>query len=272
MTVSIKHLNNNQNRKDMLKLKIIILHLLLIIVALTNAQTISIKVMSMNIKEGGMIADFNADAFCTFIRQYNPDFISFQEMDNFTNRNGKKDLLIEMAAKLGMFPYFGNAFSYDSGDFGVAILSKYPFFNAKTIVSKPTGAREPRSCSWVDVVLPNKRTVRVAATHLDVAPDDQIRITMLASINSNMLTNNSFPTLLIGDFNATPESAVLSYASFKWQDIGAGTGNTIPSTGPTIRIDYVLGYPKTWIKKSYEIICQPQLSDHCFIVAEVEHP
>ena len=85
------------------------------------------------------------------------------------------------------------------------------------------------------------------------------------------MTNNELPTLLIGDFNATPDSDTMNYAKFKWQDIGEGTGNTISSTNPTKRIDYVMGYPKTWIRKSYEIVCNPGLSDHCFIVADVEH-
>jgi endonuclease/exonuclease/phosphatase family metal-dependent hydrolase len=177
-----------------------------------------------------------------------------------------------MAVKLGMFPYFGKAFTYASGDFGNAILSKYPFYNAKNITSNPAGASEARACVWVDIALPGKRKVRIAVTHLDVASDEQVRITMLATINSNILLNNELPTLLIGDFNATPDSDTMNYAKIKWQDIGAGTGNTISSTNPTKRIDYVMGYPKSWVKKSYEIVCYPGLSDHCFIVAEVEHP
>lgn len=236
------------------------------------AQSLSLRVISMNMKEGGKPANYDANAYSDFIRQYNPDIVVFQEMDNFTTRNGNKDLLSEMAVKLGMFPYYGKAFTYAGGDFGNAILSKYPFYNARTITAKPTGASEMRACSWIDVLMPDKRKVRVAVTHLDVASDEQVRISMLATINTNMLTNNELPTLLIGDFNATPDSETLNYAKFKWQDIGEGTGNTISSTNPTKRIDYVMGHPKTWIRKNYEIVCNPGLSDHCFIVADVEHP
>jgi endonuclease/exonuclease/phosphatase family metal-dependent hydrolase len=256
----------------MLKPKNIILSLVLLLATTINAQSLTIKVMSMNIREGGELANFDAEAFSACIREHNPDVVVFQEMDNFTTRNGNKDLLSEMAVKLGMFPYFGKAFTYASGDFGNAILSKYPFYNAKNITSNPAGASEARACAWVDIALPGKRKVRIAVTHLDVASDEQIRITMMATINSNVLLNNQLPTLLIGDFNATPDSDTMNYAKIKWQDIGAGTGNTISSTNPTKRIDYVMGYPKSWVKKSYEIVCYPGLSDHCFIVAEVEHP
>lgn len=256
----------------MLKPKNIILSLALFLATAINAQSVTIKVMSMNMREGGKLANFDAEAFSACIREHNPDVVVFQEMDNFTTRNGNKDLLSEMAVKLGMFPYFGKAFTYASGDFGNAILSKYPFYNAKNITSNPAGASEARACAWVDIALPGKRKVRIAVTHLDVASDEQIRITMLATINSNILLNNELPTLLIGDFNATPDSDTMNYAKIKWQDIGAGTANTISSTNPTKRIDYVMGYPKSWVKKSYEIVCYPGLSDHCFIVAEVEHP
>lgn len=254
------------------KNKHIVLSFFLIMVFAVNGQTLSIKVMSMNMREGGQLANFNAEAFSACIRIYNPDVVVFQEMDNFTTRNGKKDLLSEMAVQLGMFPYYGKAFTYSGGDFGNGILSKYPFFNAKNITSQPVGAREMRACAWIDILMPNKQKVRVAVTHLDVASDEQVRISTLATINTNILTDNTIPTLLIGDFNASPNSDTMNYAKIKWQDIGVGTGNTINSTNQTSRIDYVMGYPKNWVKKKYEIVCYPSLSDHCFVVAEVEYP
>jgi len=234
-----------------------------------NGQTISITVMTMNIREGGQLAGYDATAFADCIRQYNPDFVVFQEMDNYTVRNGNKDFLSELATELGMFPYFGKAMSYSSGEFGNGILSKYPFYNARTITSKPSGASEERACSWIDVMLPTKRPVRVAVTHLDVS-SDQIRVSSMATFNNNILNNNQLPTLLLGDFNASPSSETMVYAFLKWQDIGTGTGNTIPSSTPTSRIDYILGYPKSWVKKSYDIVCYPALSDHCFVVAGLE--
>ena len=91
-------------------------------------------------------------------------------------------------------------------------------------------------------------------------------------INTNILTGNAYPVLLIGDFNASPNSDTMKYAQNKWQDIGEDTGNTLPATKPTSRIDYVMANPKTWTKKSYEIVCYSELSDHCFIVAELELP
>lgn len=256
----------------MTQLKYIVLYFAFLLATAVNAQSISIKVMSMNMREGGELANYNAEAFSACIRAHDPDVVVFQEMDHFTRRNGNKDLLGEMAVKLGMFPYFGKAISYSGGDYGNAILSKHPFFNAKNITSSPAGSREMRACAWIDILMPNKQKVRVAVTHLDVSSEDQVRISTLATINATILRNNDMPTLLIGDFNATPNSDTMNYAKLKWQDIGVGTGNTINSTNPTQRIDYVMGYPKNWVKEKYEVVCYPSLSDHCFLVATLEYP
>ena len=58
--------------------------------ALMAQTVVSLRVMSMNIKEGGELANYDAEAYSTCIREYGPDVVVFQEMDNFTNRNGKK--------------------------------------------------------------------------------------------------------------------------------------------------------------------------------------
>lgn len=150
----------------MKRLILIINTFIALIICLTiNAQTISVKIMSMNIKEGGKLANYNAKSYSDCIEKYNPDFVLFQEMDYYTIRNGNKDLLGEIAVNLGMFPYFGRAISYSTGSYGNGILSKYPFYNARTITFKPTDASEQRSCAWIDVVLPNKRKIRIAVTH-----------------------------------------------------------------------------------------------------------
>lgn len=253
----------------MKRLKLIInIFIALIIGSTLNAQPISVKIMSMNIKGGGELAKYNAKSYSDCIKKYNPDFVLFQEMDHYTIRNKNKDLLGEIAVNLGMFPYFGRAISFSGGSYGNGILSKYPFYNARTITFKPTDASEQRSCAWIDVVLPNKRKVRIAVTHLDVA-NDQVRVSSLAIINNNIFSNN-MPIILGGDFNAVPGSETMNYAFLKWQDIGYGTGSTFPSSNPTKRIDYILGYPKSWGKTIYQVVSYPELSDHCFIVAELQ--
>jgi endonuclease/exonuclease/phosphatase family metal-dependent hydrolase len=225
--------------------------------------------MTMNIKEGGELASHETGPFAECIKEYDPDVISVQEVDNMTIRNGGKDWLSELAADLGMFQFYGKSFTYQDGGFGVGVLCKYPFYKADKVVSYPSGAREPRATAWVYLELPDGNILRIAATHLAVE-SDQIRVSNIADINNKMFIDDSTPTLLMGDFNADPDSETLQYAMFKWQDIGKGTGDTYPSGTPASRIDYVMGYPKTWKATSYEIVNRPDLSDHCFVVADLE--
>lgn len=111
--------------------------------AIAAREPLSLRVMSLNMKEGGSYADYKAQPYVDFIRQYNPDVVLLQEVDNFTTRNGNKDLLTEIASELGMFPYYAKSFTYQGGAFGVAILSKYPCFKAGRVISSRGAKRTP---------------------------------------------------------------------------------------------------------------------------------
>lgn len=233
-----------------------------------DGQAVKVRVMTMNIREGAERTNHEAAPFAECIRKYQPDVIAFQEVDYMTVRNGGRDWLTELASQLGMFPFYGKSFDYQGGGFGVALLCKYPFYKADEVISYPAGVREPRATAWVYMKMPDGTILRVAATHLSVEAS-QYRITNIADINKALFTDDSTPTLLMGDFNDSPDSEAIGYATQKWQDIGRGTGLTFPSGTPTIRIDYVMGYPKKWTASSYEIVNEPSLSDHCFVVADL---
>ncbi len=251
-------------------------HILLVFIATTavsslfGQKTIELRVMSMNIKEGGSYANHNTTPFAECIKQYDPDIVALQEVDNFTNRNGKKDWLNDVAIQTGMFPFFSKSFNYSGGGFGNALLSKWPFFGAELVLSRPDGVNETRSCAWLYVMLPDGNTVRVATVHLPVE-SEQARVQMMADVNKAIFnTDTTTPTLLAGDFNAVPGSNTYTYALNRWQDIGKNTGNTIPAESPTKRLDYVMGYPKQWSATDYQIVSYPDLSDHCFLVVDVK--
>ncbi len=233
-------------------------------------QTLSLRVLSLNMKEGGSYASYKAQPYVDFIRQYNPDVVLLQEMDNFTSRNGNKDLLTEIAAGVEMFPYYAKSFTYQGGGFGVAVLSKYPYFKAGRVISSPEGANEPRACGWVCIQLPGGGTVRVASVHLAVESED-LRVKNLADYNKELLADTATPTIVAGDFNATPDSNTISYARINWQNLGGTTDFTIPSSGPNRRLDYIMGFPKHWTCQTFKIDAQPSLSDHCALIADLTY-
>jgi len=235
-----------------------------------QSGTASFRIISMNMREGGEYASYKAQPYIDFIAKHNPDFVVMQEMDNFTTRNGNKDLLTEIAKGLGMFPYYCKSFTYQGGGFGVAVLSKYPFYAAGRAVSHPSGAREPRACGWVYVQLPDRHVVRIASVHLAVE-SEELRVKNLAEYNTELFKDSVTPTVFAGDFNALPDSNTLTYAMNRWQNICGTEGFTIPSKNPTSRLDYIMGAPKKWTCSHFEIVPEPTLSDHCFLVADLTY-
>lgn len=255
----------------MVRIKTLVLALLCSIGAMAETP-IHLKVMSMNLKESCSYAAYDVEPYCELIASYDPDFVSLQEIDLYAYRSQSKNYVAEMAERLGMFPIFGRAIDIFGGSYGIAILSKYPYMNATTIVDKASGANEQRAASWIDVILPTGRQVRLGATHLDVASAESVRISLMAKINTNMLAGIETPALMMGDFNTYPSTESYNYFSIKWQDMNPGAPATCPSDAPTNRIDFIFGYPQTWTLIDYETITRTDLSDHCFIMAEVEHP
>lgn len=236
----------------------------------TYAQkTVSVRVLSMNIKEGGKFASYRTAPFAEIIREYNPDVVALQEVHQNTLYNGNKDWTALLAEETGMFPYFCRSFDYAGGGFGVAVLSKYPFFKSEYIVSVMEGAREPRATGWVYMAMPDGNVLRLGSVHLAV--ENECIISNMADLNKKFFANDTeTPALLIGDYNSLPDSDQHIYFKRKWQDVGKEIGPTIPSEKPNKKLDYIMGYPKgKWEMVHYEVIARPDMSDHCFIVADV---
>ena len=78
-------------------------------------KTISLRVMSMNIRQGGEYAGNKSEPYSEFINKYKPDVVALQEVDYKTTRNGKRDWLNEVAMQTGMFPYFCKSITYQGG-------------------------------------------------------------------------------------------------------------------------------------------------------------
>lgn len=235
-----------------------------------SGQALQLRVMSMNIKEGASLVSHETAPYAVLIRQCDPDVVCLQEVDHKTRRNGGKDWINALAIETGMFPFYCKSFDYQGGGYGVALLSKYPFFAARKIVSVISGAREPRATGWISLQLPSGAVVRVASTHLALE-SQEITVKNIADVNKHLLEDRLTPTLLVGDFNANADSEPIAYARLNWQEIGRGSGFTIPASSPNRQLDYVMGHPRSWQAVSYEIIARPDLSDHCFILADVRY-
>lgn len=234
----------------------------------TYAQ--ALKVMSYNCRMSGQMTNYSVKEYATFIRKYNPDVVMLQEVDYNTKRNKKQDFTTQLATELGLFSIFGKALDVSDGEYGVAILSKYPFVTINNkIFEDIDGAKETRTLLYVDIQKPGtSEVIRIATTHLDHSTD-LIRSAMAEQINERIGSGDT-PTLLGGDFNAGIGSNAIREVMKNWQRICDNT-YTYPAAQPTSKIDYIFGLPQNkWKVKSYKVLSDPEISDHNALFAEVE--
>lgn len=227
-----------------------------------------LKVMSFNVCRSGELTQYSVVPFANLIRQYQPDFIALQELDYKTTRNTGIDFATKLGAALGMFPVFGRAIFYQGGEYGLAVLSKYPFLSVKTeLLPSPAGTKEQRAILITEIRLPSGQDIRFASTHLDHSTD-VVGSEMARALN-NFLLKNDMPIIVGGDFNARPETGTIANEMQPWKRF-CNNDPTSPNN-PTSKIDYLFGYPKEKCRTiSYQVIARTGISDHCPIVAEIE--
>jgi endonuclease/exonuclease/phosphatase family metal-dependent hydrolase len=198
------------------------------------------------------------------VRESGADVALLQEVDRRTERSGRIDQVAELERLTGMGGAFGRTLDYQGGEYGIAILSRWPVVRdtlVHLVVSPPQqragGSYEPRG-ALVTVIARGTDTLRVLNTHLDPSRDDRYRAQEVADLiglveraragcvpaASSGRANGCGTVLAGGDFNSTPESAVqqrLRAAGWRdaWEQCGSGDGLTYPTELPVKRIDYL---------------------------------
>ena len=254
-----------------MKIKTTLILILFVFNQATWSQTIIdsskvIKVLSFNILHGATIkGDFDLDAIAKVIIDANPDFVALQEVDYKTKRAHNYDLVTELGWRSRMAPIYARAMHYDGGEYGEGVLSKHTFLKTRNIALPFTQGDEPRAALEIITVLPSKDTIAFVGTHLDHLDNETNRIMQAKQLNK-VFSSNLYPTILAGDLNAVPKSNTMKILEELW--IGSYNKDnpqpTFPSDNPSVKIDYVLFYPKhRWKVLKTEVIQDTIASDHC---------
>ncbi len=177
---------------------------------------------------------------------YEADIICLQELDSGLLRSGKEDQAREIADRLNMEFHFHPSLRVEEGEYGNAVLSRYPS-KAVRATGLPTlpgrTYREQRGALWVRTLIENL-TVNVITTHLGLSRSE--RAAQAASLlGPDWLGNSScqWPVVLCGDFNTVPLLGV--YRRFApiltdaCRSIAWGRGRTWPSRFPVMRLDHM---------------------------------
>jgi endonuclease/exonuclease/phosphatase family metal-dependent hydrolase len=221
-----------------------------------NDNIPELRVLTYNIHHANPPSKINVidiKAIANVIKQQNPDLVALQEVDVFTNRSGKNlNEAAEIAREVGLpYYFFGKGIDYDGGEYGVAVLSKYPFEKARNnpLPTKESTGGEHRTLATVIVNLPNK---------------DTNRLLQINRIMELLTPQKKYPIIIAGDFNAVPSSPVIDILDKNFtRSCNANCPFTIPQINPGKTIDYIAYSPSDkFAVVTHKVIDEPYASDH----------
>lgn len=254
-------------------------------------HSVSLRVATYNIHAGsGADEVFDVDRTAAQISDLDADVVGLQEVDvHWDARSEWRDLARELAHRLHMHVFFGPIYSLDPSEvggpraeFGNAILSKYPIMSAhnhsiaRLSSQDPDPVLEP-SPGFPEAVI-NVRGVwmQVFSTHLDFRADPLPRQAQVTDMLEIMGAGRKMPQVLLGDFNAEPQSPEIGplwdHLDDAWLAAGGspGEGATYPAGEPQKRIDFVAVSPSMRVIDAHAVASSA--SDHHPVVAELSVP
>lgn len=193
------------------------------------------------------------------VRSTGADIALLQEVDRGTTRSGKADQPSILSARTGFHAAFGKTLDYQGGDYGIAVLSRWPI-TADSLISLPVlppqersgGSQEPRGALRAVIQVPGV-PLEVLNTHIDASREDFYRkqeMATLLQLAARSIGELRRSMLVGGDLNAEPGSAVIEMVRAgplrdAWAECGQGSGLSYPADRPVKRIDYLL-LPPDW--------------------------
>jgi endonuclease/exonuclease/phosphatase family metal-dependent hydrolase len=231
-----------------------------------------LRVMTYNIHHGeGIDQKLDLERIAKLILDAKADIVGLQEVDRGCERTQRRDLPAELAKLTGMHAHFEKNIPYQGGEYGNAVLSRFPIKRAKNTHYKMLRPGEQRGVLQL-VLDVQGRAVLFMNTHLDHRSDNSERLINVTELEEIVTKSSSMPIILVGDFNDVPGSrpieGIKKFLADSWEMVGSGGGFTIPVVKPAKRIDYI------WISNATIEPLQIQVlrsdaSDHLPVVAEL---
>ncbi|RAJ93200.1 endonuclease/exonuclease/phosphatase family metal-dependent hydrolase [Larkinella arboricola] len=238
----------------------------------------TLKVMSYNIRiasppsKGWGYTDLPATA--EVINRVKPDLVALQEVDAFTDRSGKGvDQARELGTRTGLYYHFAKAIDRSNGDYGVAILSRFPIIKAESyrlsVVSGHPEA-EVRAVAAVTVKTPLGKLVFLSA-HLDHL-SDQDRAHQIGQLNEILRKYRTLPVILGADLNTTPSNPVINGLIRYLEKPCTDCEWTFPADRPNRTLDYLMLSKKAsrqFKRLTYATVNETYASDHLPLMMEL---
>ncbi len=239
------------------------------------------RVMSYNIRHGeGNDNVIDLERIAAVISKAGADIVGMNEVDIKTVRSAGVDQPGTLAKLLGMHVAYGANIVYQGGDYGNAILSRFPLVKSANI-PLPAGGRSRWGLLHTEIDLAGA-AVHFLTTHLALTAEE--RLPQLERIKS-YVQGLPGPVVLAGDFNIIAETAedpgpfmlplrdawVCSLTSDSADPATKREqGFTFPSSQPNRRIDYIVTSKQVEIAGMEAVITMDSdASDHKPVLARL---
>ena len=240
----------------------------LLVVACASAPAPDrLRLLTYNIHAGRDASGVNnLQRVADLIESTRPDVVLLQEVDRTTTRSGGADHLAELERMTKMHAVFGKAIDFQGGQYGIAILSRWPIDTSETIALRGTPA-EARVA-----LVAETGGLRIINTHFDASDNEAFRLEEVGHLVEEISRFRRLPMVVGGDLNSTPDSAVYTRLRENglrdaFAECGRSGGLTYPADAPVKRIDYLF-IPRTYRCVAADVQSS-QASDHRALLVEI---
>ena len=248
-----------------------------LLIADTQQNSLTLRVLSYNIHHGeGVDGQLDLERIAKVIASVDPDLVALQEVDRNVRRTGQVDQPEKLARLTKMNVIFGDNIALQGGQYGNAILSRFPILEHHNGALPNFDDGEQRGVLEAGVQLPGSHpTLLFMATHLDHRREDKERVASARAINDRIEGHPGTVALLAGDLNDVPGSRTLVELGKYWSRANQAISPTTPVDEPNRQIDYILLRPADrWRVIQTRVLDEAVASDHraIFAVLELQPP
>jgi endonuclease/exonuclease/phosphatase family metal-dependent hydrolase len=195
--------------------------------------------MTYNIRHGvGLDRVLDLERTARVIKAANPDIVILNEVDEGTARAFGVLQADSLGNLLDLFSVFGRSIDYDGGQYGNALLSRYPIIDFHIVDLSTDSLLEGRSVfiSQIDV---RGDTLTIMGTHLGLRAQEQLE--QIRHIIKVLPDHDRL--VLSGDFNFEPESEnyleIIKHLRDGLNELSLDPDPTFPADHPDRRIDFI---------------------------------
>ena len=212
---------------------------------LSAQEPLRIRVLTWNIRHSeGLDKKVDLDRVTQAIAGAKPDLVALQEVDVGTKRTGKVDQAAALAKATNMNFVFGRAIDHDGGQFGNAVLSRWPIAWSKVRPIPGVDRGEKRSLLVTDIDLPDRHgNLTLLTTQFDHRTRDRARIRAADDIAEFTGLLAEDPALLCVDLQSELDSEPGARLERLWTVANAEFAPTTPANAPAKQWHFIMYRP-----------------------------